>query len=852
MQHDPPQKKPLHPKPNGRLWLTIPLAALGLALMVALVYRVALVARVHFTAKRPSAPASLVGTPNAEAQLNTSLLSDSILSIIQSYYVDPSRVENRGLMAIALAAASTNAQIHTGSSPGVIWVQVDSEDRQLITVKDPPSYQDVVAVVAAISRLLDQHHLQLLTGEVVEKNASGSVMLLNSMLAELDAHSSLLSPDAYRELRQGTEGSFGGLGVLVGIRDNLLTVIKPLPHSPAQRAGIRRFDHILGIGGVFTYGFSLDDLVEHMRGEPGSQVQLTMLRDGALAPVDMKLRREVIHVDSVTAQDINHDGAKILHLTIESFASRTSREVLNAIKKFKLKHGGILNGLILDLRSNPGGLLDQAVQVADLFLDSGVIVTTKGRREEVERAGSGFDEMGYPIVVLIDSDSASASEIVAGALQDQQRAVVVGQPSFGKGSVQTVFELPGERALKLTIARYYSPAGRSIQNVGIIPDVWLQPIGKNSENNHMLGSYRYKNERFLKNHLADDLPGQAGTNTGGDASIWRSYYLRAASDVVQEVEPTAIDREMDAAVKIIDMVHSTYGDHLPAAMQKSNHWLTLAGAALRDIGSILDAEAAAWLKKKHQIVWIPRQNPATPRVKIQLSSVDAHNIVPGETVTLKYTIDNLEAVSLAHASIFVRSEISGFDTKEVLIGELPAGQKQSGSLQITLPGHFEATALPLRVGLALDAWPVPGAVSDFNLNVSERLVAKLSARTELVSEFGGRMVGYLERNEKARVRIDLRNDGDVGAENIEVKMINLAGKQVQVLHDTATIDSLAVGENKHIYLDIKAGKSLVSSELAFGLYVQSSDLKEPLRQRFAISSKPSDVISGQPVKNFSH
>ena len=852
MQHDPPQKMPSPPKPKGRLWLAIPLASLGLALMIALVCRVALVGRVQFTAKPPAASLGLVGTPNAEAQLNNSLLSDSILSIIQSYYVDPARVDNRGLLAIALAAVSTNMQIHTGSNPGAVWVQVGSEERQVFTLKDPPSYQEVVAVVAAISRLLDQHHLQLLTGEVVEKKASGSVMLLNSMLAELDAHSSLLSPDAYRELRQGTEGSFGGLGVLVGIRDNLLTVIKPLPHSPAQRAGIRRFDHILGIGGVFTYGFSLDDLVEHMRGEPGSQVQLTMLRDGAIAPVDMKLRREVIHVDSVTAKEIDQGRAKILHLTIESFASRTSREVLNAIKKFKLKHGGIINGLVLDLRSNPGGLLDQAVQVADLFLDSGVIVTTKGRREEVERAGSGFDEMGYPIVVLIDGDSASASEIVAGALQDQQRAVVVGQPSFGKGSVQTVFELPGERALKLTIARYYSPAGRSIQNVGIIPDVWLQPIGKSDENDHMLGSYRYKNERFLKNHLANDLPGQAGTNTSADASTWRSYYLHAPSDVAQQGEPTAVDREMDAALQIINTVHAAYGDHLPTPMQKAAQWLTLAGSALRDAGSILDAEAAAWLKKKHQVVWLPRRNPAAPRVSIHLSNVNTHNFVPGETVTINYTIDNQEAVPLAHASIFVRSEVSGFDTKEILIGEIPAGRRQSGSLQITLPGQFEATALALRVGLALDAWPVRGAVTDLNLSINERLVAKLSAHTELVGEFGGRVAGYLERGERARVRIDLRNDGDVDAASVEVKLINLAGKQIQVIHDTATIESLAVGENKHIYLDIKAGRSLVSSELAFGLYVQSPDLKSPLRQRFVISSKPSEVISGQPAKNLSH
>ncbi|TWW09015.1 carboxyl-terminal protease [Planctomyces bekefii] len=192
--------------------------------------------------------------------------------------------------------------------------------------------------------------------------------LLNSTLAELDAHSALLSADAYRELRQGTEGSFGGLGVLVGIRDNMLTVIKPLPRSPAQRSGIQRRDRILGIDGLFTYGYSLDELVEYMRGDPGTSVNLSLLRDGARAPSEVVLKREIIHVDSVTAADIVRGPLKVLHLTIENFASRTSREVLSAIKKFRVRHNGVMNGLVLDLRSNPGGLLDQAVQVADLFL----------------------------------------------------------------------------------------------------------------------------------------------------------------------------------------------------------------------------------------------------------------------------------------------------------------------------------------------------------------------------------------------------------------------------------------------------------------------------------------------------
>ena len=852
--HIEPGQPNVNSKHQSRLpWFLVALIAATLALVVSFGVKVGLLSQRNLLSDAQLPKFAAQPAESTTVDQASSLMTDSILSIVQGYYVDPKRVENRELIETALAAMATNPRVHIGSSPGAAWVQIDDGEKKFFLLKKAAGYQDVVDILVAMARMIDDAGVPPAAGEMPEKNAPAVVALLNAMLAELDAHSSLLSPEAYRELRQGTEGTFGGLGVLVGIRDHLLTVIKPLPRSPAQRAGIKRNDRILSIGGVFTYGFSLDDLVEYMRGDPGSRVHLSLLRPGAQAPTDLLLKREVIHVDSVTSEEITQNGMKALHLTIDSFASRTSREVLTAIKRFKAKHGGVIHGLVLDLRSNPGGLLDQAVQVADLFLESGVIVSTKGRHEEIEKAGSGFDEVGFPIVVLIDGDSASASEIVAGALQDHQRAVVVGQPSFGKGSVQTVFELPGDRALKLTIARYFTPAGRSIQNVGIIPDVWMQPVAKSESNDNLFGPSRYKNERFLKNRL-DNSDTSAALEQRQPSR--KSYYLTSAmKEATEEDVVRGPDREMEFALKIIDRVRSTYGDHPPRASARASHWLGLAGPSIKDAANALDRETTNWLAKTHKIKWTPAnavQAPIMPNIRLDIGNNRPQIITPGETVNITWTITNLEKVPVNRASVFVRSEAPGFDTREILVGDLPAASMKTGVVQVAVPNNFAPGSLAIRIGVAVDAWPVRGATADYSLQIEDTPKARLSAVATLVEDLSGHVVGVLEARERARIRVDLRNDGDIDAVDLDVKLLNLSGTQVQLEQDSLAIDELSVGEEKHVYFDIKGAKTIVTSEMSFGMSVEGPEVSVPLRQRFAIKSLPTADLSAKPVRVMSH
>lgn len=292
------------------------------------------------------------------------------------------------------------------------------------------------------------------------------------MLASLDPHSAYLTPDLYRDLEVETRGSFGGLGIEITVRNDVLTVVSPIEGTPAEKAGIKAGDEIIKINDDFTKGMTLTDAVKMMRGPKGSRIRLTLHREGIPDLFTVSVMRDVIRIESVKEKTLQNGYG---YVRITTFQDGTNEDVEKALSKFK--HDGSIKGLVLDLRDNPGGLLNQAVSVSNDFLDGGMIVYTQGRTENQQQ--KYFSEkkkhfVDYPMVVLVNGGSASASEIVAGALQDQGRAIIEGTQTFGKGSVQTILPLDDESALRLTTARYYTPNGRSIQAVGITPDVVVE------------------------------------------------------------------------------------------------------------------------------------------------------------------------------------------------------------------------------------------------------------------------------------------------------------------------------------------------------------------------------------------
>lgn len=338
---------------------------------------------------------------------------------------------------------------------------------------------------------------------------------IRGMLAGLDPHSAYLSADDYDNLQESTEGEFGGLGIEVGEEDGYIKVITPVDDTPAARAGVMPGDLIVEINGRPVRDMLINDAVELLRGEPGSDVNITLMRDTESEPIDLTLTREVISATSVRHRMLEPGFA---YLRIAQFRTNTGQEVIDALAEIKAS-GDALNGLVLDLRNNPGGVLQASVQVVDAFVSSGQIVYTEGRFDDSD--GNYFatpddPSDGVPLVVLINTGSASAAEIVAGALQDQGRAVIMGTRSFGKGSVQSVLPLNNERALKLTTSRYFTPSGRSIQAQGIEPDI----VVDEALVTRRLPRRGVYSERDLEGHLpGTDEEGEASSDTGAPRPI---------------------------------------------------------------------------------------------------------------------------------------------------------------------------------------------------------------------------------------------------------------------------------------------------------------------------------------------
>ena len=394
---------------------------------------------------------------------------------------------------------------------------------------------------AAAENDADTYEMLNLFGEVLERAKMSYVeevsdkklieAAINGMLVALDPHSSFLDDQSFKYMNEQTKGKFGGLGIEVTMAEGLVMVVSPIDDTPAYKAGIKPGDFITHINGEQVIGMSLNDAVDKMRGKVGTKVKLTIRRINQKL-FDVKITREEIKIRSVKSELKSGDVA---YIRITSFTEDTDKTVEKALDKARKESKNKLKGVVLDVRNNPGGLLDQAVNISDLFLDKGEIVSTRSRNPEDTvkyTAKAGDIAEGLPIVVLINDGSASASEIVAGALQDHKRAIILGEKSFGKGSVQTVIPLGDHGAMRLTTARYYTPSGRSIQAKGIEPDVEVHPAKVEViENVFERSEAEFGNA--LKNDTATGKEKESESKSGTDKELANDYQLSRAVDLVR-------------------------------------------------------------------------------------------------------------------------------------------------------------------------------------------------------------------------------------------------------------------------------------------------------------------------------
>jgi carboxyl-terminal processing protease len=376
----------------------------------------------------------------------------------------------------------------------LIGVLIGSSQSQRVSALSNSTYEDLKVFTDVLG---------LIQKDYVEETKSKDLIYgaIKGMLETLDPHSAFMPPDMFKEMQEETKGRFEGLGIEITIKDSILTVVSPIEDTPAYKAGVLAGDQIIKIDGESTKNFTLMDSVKRLRGPKGTKVTITIMREGVTKPRDFTLVRDVIPVRSVRHELLEKNYG---YIRLSQFQEKTDDDFKKAMKALEEESKGALKGLVLDLRNNPGGLLEQAVKIADHFIESGIIVTIDGRREEVKQKWPAHPDgtvTRYPLVVLVNGGSASGAEIVAGAIQDHGRGILVGTQTFGKGSVQTIIPLKDGSGLKLTTARYYTPSGRSIQAKGIVPDIIIKPSRPEEEREIIIP--KLPTEKDLERHLMD-------------------------------------------------------------------------------------------------------------------------------------------------------------------------------------------------------------------------------------------------------------------------------------------------------------------------------------------------------------
>ena len=421
---------------------------------------------------------------------------------------------------------------------GVGLVLFGGHGLNLVSAVDRSTYEDLEAFTNVLAIVQKNYVEETETQALIE----GAI---NGMLRALDPHSAYLTPDSYQELQVDTEGSFGGLGIEITTRDDILTIVSPIEDTPAYRAGVQAGDQIIKINGELTKDMSLIQAVKKMRGKQGTQITISVRREDVPRLIDISLIREVIKIRSVKSKTLEKGYA---YIRVTQFQDRTSSDLDAVLKKLNQENGQ-LQGMVLDLRNNPGGLLSQAVKVSDLFLSSGMIVYTEGRLESQKQKyfahPGGYTDI--PLVVLVNGGSASASEIVAGAVQDHGRAVLLGTKTFGKGSVQTILPVEGGAALRLTTAMYFTPNGRSIQVTGIAPDIELENVPEAYAAASLRHGVREENLRGHFDNISEHTPQGKSDDGPADAAA----ESQALPEVAIKEGEMGKDPQLDRALELL-------------------------------------------------------------------------------------------------------------------------------------------------------------------------------------------------------------------------------------------------------------------------------------------------------------
>ncbi|ACY15052.1 MXAN_5808 family serine peptidase [Haliangium ochraceum] len=737
---------------------------------------------------------------------------------VRDAYVDPSRIDPKNMLYSALDSVQFNI-------PEVLIDPYPEEERVIVHVNDQKKSFSTKAVdspwrlsgkLKEIFRFIETHMNPGADLAQVEYAA------INGMLNTLDPHSVLLDPETAREMDMNTSGKFGGLGIVVGMRNRKLTVLRPIKGTPAERAGILRADHIAKIDAELTENLTLQEAVDRMRGAPDTKVTLWIRRKGESELLRFDLDRAIIRVESVESRMLSKN---VGYIRIRQFSGRTGQETREAIDTLEGKGA---KGWVLDLRSNPGGLLEQAIEVSDLFIDQGTIVTTVGGREREPRRARRQDTNKKPVAVLVNTGSASASEIVAGALKNLDRALVIGSNTFGKGSVQVLYDNKDGSKLKLTIAQYLTPGDRSIQSLGIVPDIGLQRMlvpEKNDEPTdylRLLPPSRSYREKDLRAHLTSryatdenkptyELPFIYEPPTRPDENL----EAEGAEGIQMEEEPLGDEFVLDFEIALARdvVVRSAHG--------RRDEMVEVAAKILEQRQAAEEEKLVEALGKLG-VDWrdAPKREEARPQLEASLST-DKSSYDAGDTVTLSGTVTNQGQGPAYRVHARVASDDMVFEDTEMVFGYIPAGESRTWKVQVKLPDAAYDRVDRLDVeftearGNAVAAAPV-------NLRVVAADRPVFAYSHQLVDESNGD--GLVQIGETHHLRVTIKNTGKGTAKEPTALLRNASGDGILLKKARFELDPLAPGESKTLDFVFDVKPELREDEVVVEMTVYDANL----------------------------
>ncbi|MBN1945191.1 MAG: PDZ domain-containing protein [Bradymonadales bacterium] len=615
---------------------------------------------------------------------------------VEKNYVEPGRIQPSVMLVYALNAIQEEIpQVvarfdrDIDEQPTQVILQVDNQYQQF-DLQSIGSLWELVFRLRGIFRFVQEN----LSDEDVDLRLV-EYAAINGLLQTLDPHSVLLSPKVYQDMMANNRGSFGGLGIVISIRNGQLTIISPISGTPAARAGLRAGDRIVKIGEESTINMSIEEAVSRLRGDPGTSVSIEVLRDGWSVPHEFTITREIINIQSVKSHAL---GDGIGYVQITNFQGNTHPDLVQHLNDLRQEMGE-LRGLVLDLRDNPGGLLEQAILVADTFLAEGIIVATVGegqRLREEKVAVEEETEPPYPMVVLVSAGSASASEIVAGALQNHRRALLVGERTFGKGTVQVLYEFQDGSALKLTIAQYLTPGDVSIQSVGIVPDIRTVPMTASEEVVDLYPHERVIREGDLDAHLDSELALPAGRSSAVIA-YYREPEPPFDPNAIEDPDQFEIDFDIELGRRLLLAV----GESTEAAAVFET------SEAVRAVVEAEQMDLITQVLEGLGVDWSEGTDPGQPTLEVSVATNWPENQIPaGETVHLTVSATNVGSAPLHRVWALSESDYTLFDDREFPLGLLEPGSTRSWTVPISVPVEEVSRLDQVRLSFRLDEQPL--------------------------------------------------------------------------------------------------------------------------------------------------